>query len=90
MDTSVIPPPMEADKGGALLYIDEHYNTKQLPNIDKIMYKSKKSVFIEICSKNKKNIIVGCIYRHPSMVNLTKNFLILQWKKLVLQTRNYF
>ena len=33
------------------------------------MYKSKQleSVFIEICSKNKKNIIVGCIYRHPSM-----------------------
>ena len=33
------------------------------------MYKSKQleSVFIEICNKNKKNIIVGCIYRHPSM-----------------------
>ena len=33
------------------------------------MYKSKQleSVFIEICSNNKKNIIVGCIYRHPSM-----------------------
>ena len=33
------------------------------------MYKSKQleSVFIEICYKNKKNIIVGCIYRHPVM-----------------------
>ena len=60
--------PTEADKGGALLYIDEHYNTKQLPNSDKIMYKSKQleSVYIEICNKNKKNIIVGCIYLHPS------------------------
>ena len=61
--------PTEADKGGALLCIDEHNNTKQLPNIDKIMYKSKllESVFIEIFIKNQKNIIVGCIYRHPSM-----------------------
>ena len=35
----------------------------------KIMYKSKQleSVFVEICNKNRKNIIVGCIYRHPSM-----------------------
>ena len=59
----------EADKGGALLYIDEHYNSKPLPNIDKIMYKSKQleSVFVEICNKNRKNIIGGCIYRHPSM-----------------------
>ena len=33
------------------------------------MYKSKQleSVFIEICNKNKKNIIVGCIYCHPVM-----------------------
>ena len=33
------------------------------------MYKSKQlePVFIEICNKHKKNIIVGCIYRHPSM-----------------------
>ena len=66
MDTSVIPPQRRL-KGGALLYMDEHYNTKQLPNIDKIMYKSKQleSGFIEICNKNKKKIIVGCIYQHP-------------------------
>ena len=56
--------PTEADKGGALLYIDEHYNSKPLPNIDKIMHKSKQleSVFVEMCNKNRKNIIVGCIY----------------------------
>ena len=49
--------------------MDKHNNTKQLPNIDNILYNSKllESVFIEICNKNKKNIIVGCIYRHPSM-----------------------
>ena len=33
------------------------------------MYKPKQleSAFIEICKKSKKNIIIGCIYRHPSM-----------------------
>ena len=33
------------------------------------MYRSKQleSVFVEICKKNKKNIIIGCVYRHPSM-----------------------
>ena len=33
------------------------------------MDKSKQleSVFIEICNKNKKNTIVGCICRHSSM-----------------------
>ena len=34
-----------------------------------MMYKSKEleSVFAEICNKNMKNVIIGCIYRHPSM-----------------------
>ena len=33
------------------------------------MYKSKQleSVFVEISNKNMKNVIIGCIYRHPSM-----------------------
>ena len=59
----------EADKGGALLYIKEDCNVKPLPKLDRIMYKPKhlESVFVEICNKNKKNIIIGCIYRHPSM-----------------------
>ena len=61
--------PTDAVKAGALLYIKKHFNVKTRPNLDKMMYKSKQleSVFIEICNKNKKNIIVGCIYRHPVM-----------------------
>ena len=59
----------EAAKGGALLYVGEHLNSKPYKILDKIMYKPKQleSVFIEICNKGKKNIIIGCIYRHPSM-----------------------
>ena len=61
--------PTEADKGGAILHIKEECNVKPLPKLDKIIYKPKhlESVFIEICNKNKKNTIIGCIYRHPLM-----------------------
>ena len=61
--------PSEANKGGALLYIADQFNVKPLTNLNKIMYKSNQleSVFVEICNKNKKNVIIGCIYRHPSM-----------------------
>ena len=33
------------------------------------MYKSNmfKSIFVEICNKTKTSVIIGCIYRHPSM-----------------------
>ena len=33
------------------------------------MYKSKnlESIFVEIINTNNKNIVVGCVYRHPSM-----------------------
>ena len=59
----------EAEKGGALLYIKDNLNGRPLKKLDKLMYKSKQleSIFVEICNKGKKNIIVGCIYRHPSM-----------------------
>ena len=59
----------EATKGGALIYVSDHLSTKPLKDLDNLMYKPKQleSVFLEICNKGKKNIIVGCIYRHPSM-----------------------
>ena len=61
--------PTETDKGGSILYIADHFNSKPLESFNKMMYKSKQleSVFVEICKKNKKNRIIGCIYRHPSM-----------------------
>ena len=61
--------PTESAKGGAALYIDDIYITKRRNDLEKILYKSGKleSVFVEIVIKNGKNIIVGCIYRHPTM-----------------------
>lgn len=59
----------ESSNGGALLYIAKNISYK--PRQDLLLYKSKEleSVFIEIITKGQKekNIIVGCIYKHPHM-----------------------
>ena len=59
----------ESDKGGSLLYISDSINTKKRPDLEALLYDSEflESTFIEIINPKKKNIIVGCIYRHPSM-----------------------
>ena len=57
----------ESANGEALLYIknDTIYKVRN----DLKMYKSKilESTFIEIINTNNKNIVVDCVYRHPSM-----------------------
>ena len=61
--------PTECDKGGTMLYISDHYNCVLRKNLEKIVYKSYvlESTFAEIIIPGKKNIVLGCIYRHPSM-----------------------
>ena len=75
----ICSPPTEAEKGGVLIYVADHLSTKTLKNLDKIMYKPQQleSVFIEICNKNKRNIVIGCIYKHPpiELNDFNENFL---------------
>ena len=61
--------PTDADKGGAILYIKNHFVTNRRTDLEIFLYKSKEleSVFVEICNNNQRNIVVGCIYRHPNM-----------------------
>ena len=61
--------PTESDKGGTLLYIPTNLQFFERPDLDKLAYKSKEleSKFIELVQTKDKNLIVGCIYRHPSM-----------------------
>ena len=68
--------PTEADKGGALIYVADKFNNKPRKDLDLIMYKANllESIFIEIINLKSKNVIIGCIYRHPSMdVNYFNN-----------------
>ena len=57
----------EGPNGGALLYLDKtiNYTTRD----DLLLYKTKEleSIFVEIIQPKGKNLIVGCIYRHPHM-----------------------
>ena len=80
----------EAKKGGALLYINSNLN--YITRTDLCMYKSKEleSVFIEIIHPHSKNIIVGCIYRHPSMCikEFNNSFLKVLLEKLAKVNKN--
>ena len=59
----------EAEKGGSLIYVSDRLNPKPRKDLENLMYKSEEleSTFIEIIIPNQKNILIGNIYRHPSM-----------------------
>ncbi|XP_057308206.1 uncharacterized protein LOC130646085 [Hydractinia symbiolongicarpus] len=61
--------PTKGEKGGALLYVSNHLQFIERLDLDTLAYKSSEleSKFIEIIQAKDKNMIVGCIYGHPSM-----------------------
>ena len=77
----------ESANGGALLYIknDTLYKVRN----DLKMYKSKnlESIFIEFINTNNKNIVVGCVYRHPGMApyEFNEHYLSILNEKLLLE-----
>ena len=58
--------PTECNNRGTLLYVEKGINYKFRNDLQ--IYKSKRleSTFIEVV-QNKEKIIIGCLYRHPSM-----------------------
>ena len=59
--------PTETSAGGTLLYIANHLSYKCRNNLNIYKMNELGSTFIEIDDPRKSNIIVGVIYRHPSM-----------------------
>ena len=59
--------PTETAAGGTLLYIANHLSYKYCNDLNIYKNKELKSTFIGIVNPKKSNIIVGVIYRHPSM-----------------------
>ena len=59
--------PTEFSAGCTLLYVANHFSYK--PPLDLNIYKSNEleSTFIEVLNPKKSNIIIGCIYKYPSM-----------------------
>ena len=71
----------DSNKGGALLYISNKWQYTCRTDLNRITHKGKEleSIFLEISQPNNKNIIIGCIYRHPNMsiddIIIGKNFI---------------
>ena len=59
--------PTEISAGGTLLYIANHLAYKCQNDLNIYKKNELESTFIEIVNPKKSNIIVGVIYRHPSM-----------------------
>ena len=59
--------PTETSAGGTLLYIANHLSYKYRNDLNIYKKSELESTFIEIANPRKSNIIVGVIYRNPSM-----------------------
>ena len=59
--------PTESAAGGTLLYISNNLSYKPRNDLCIHKYTELESIFIEILSPKKTNVIVGCIYHHPHM-----------------------
>ena len=80
-----------------MIYIDQ--NVKYKIKEDLKLYKSKEieSTFLEIIENNQKNVIVGCLYKHPGVAiqEFTNGFIcpllekLLTEKKEVILTGDY-
>ena len=73
--------PSVSGKGGALLFVNNELNHFSRADLNTVCYSPREleSTFVEMPSdvKGESNIIIGCIYRHPSMTisNFNTNFL---------------
>ena len=57
--------PTESSKGGTLSYLDKNLKYKLRKDLN-IYHKGMiESTFVEIINKNEKNMVAGCIYKHP-------------------------
>ena len=59
--------PTESSAGGTLLYIANHLSYKPRPDLNIYKANQLESTFVEIINPKKGNIVVGCIYKHPTM-----------------------
>jgi len=59
--------PTEACKGGSLIYISNKLISKPRKDLEIYQSNDVESTFCEIIIPNGKNIIVGCVYKHPTI-----------------------
>ena len=59
--------PTETSAGGTLLYITNHLSYKPHNDLNIYTKSELESTFIEVINPQKSNIIIGSLYRHPSI-----------------------
>ena len=84
--------PNTVSKGGTLIYIDNKLRYKT--RIDLKLYKEKEleSTFLEIIEpNNKKNEIIGCMYKHPivPVAEFTNDYMGPLLEKLSREKKNF-
>ena len=57
--------PTNSSKGGTALYVNKGYSPFERFDL-KVQHDLFESVWVEISNKSSKNVLCGCIYRHPS------------------------
>ena len=56
--------PTLTSKGGVAIYVNSDFKTHERTDL-KVQTKDYESVWVEISNNKSKNIVCGCIYRHP-------------------------
>lgn len=59
--------PTESKTGGVGMYLSSKLNYKLRPDLKIYKTKELESLFVELLFPKRKNIIVGCVYKHPNM-----------------------
>ena len=83
--------PTETSAGGTLLYITNHLSYKPRNDLNIYTKSELESTFIEVINPQKSNIIIGSLYRHPSidLDGFNKNFLNIFLRRS-LKNKNHF
>ena len=64
--------PTNSTKGGTVLYVNSDFDSFERTEL-KAQTDLYESVWAEIKNKNSKNIVLGCVYRHPSQIKSDYN-----------------
>ena len=77
--------PTESSNGAVV--VRNHIFTKVRNDLKMCMNKNLESIFVEIINTNNKDIVVGCVYFHPSMDSneFNKHFFSILNEKLLLE-----
>ena len=66
-DYNIEHTPIESSNGGTLLYIKQGINYKKQKNLQICKSKELESMFVKEPGMSKNNMVLACIYGHPSM-----------------------